>query len=62
MALIPYPDLGKISPEAQEMLEKVADAKGINGLREIAEPLGLKGRSIPDLIKQILAAPNRITH
>lgn len=41
---------------SQEDLEKVADAKGIVGLRAIAEPLGVRGRSIVELIKEILVA------
>lgn len=39
----------------KEELEKVADKGGIAGLREIAEPLGLKGTSIGKLIELILA-------
>lgn len=35
-------------------LEKVADEKGIAGLREIAGPLGIRGTSINKLIDQIL--------
>jgi hypothetical protein len=40
----------------REALEAVADEKGINGLRAIGEPVGVKGRSIPDLITAILEA------
>lgn len=39
----------------QESLETIADEKGIKGLREIAEPLGIKGTSIKELISEILA-------
>ena len=39
-----------------DSLAAVADAKGIAGLREIAEPMGVKGRSINELIREILAA------
>lgn len=39
-----------------EELMKVADEGGINGLREIAAPLNVKSRSIPDLITAILMA------
>lgn len=46
----------------QEQLEKIADAKGIAGLREISDPLGLKARSIPELIREILAEQRRETH
>jgi hypothetical protein len=37
-------------------LLKIADEKGIQGLRDIAAPLGVKGRAIPELIENILAA------
>lgn len=33
-----------------EVLEKIIDGNGIAGLREIAEPLGIKGRSISDIL------------
>lgn len=36
-------------------LEKIADEKGIAGLREIAAKLNLKGRGILELIDEILA-------
>lgn len=36
-------------------LEKIADADGIVGLREIGDPLGVKGTSITKLIDGILA-------
>lgn len=38
----------------EEELGAVADEKGIAGLREIAEPHGIKGNSIAGLIKGIL--------
>jgi hypothetical protein len=37
-------------------LAAVADKSGIKGLREIADPLGVKANSIPDLIAKIVAA------
>ncbi|QIG69075.1 hypothetical protein EVB78_042 [Rhizobium phage RHph_N1_15] len=37
-------------------LEKVADEKGIKGLRDIGEKWLVKGRGIPELIEKILAA------
>lgn len=37
-------------------LEKIADEKGIAGLREIADPMGVKDNSINGLIKEILQA------
>ncbi len=43
-----------------EELEAIADEKGINGLRAIAEPLGVKARAIPDLISNILKAQDAI--
>ena len=39
----------------RESLEAIADAQGIAGLREIAEPKGIKGRGIAELIEEILA-------
>lgn len=38
----------------REQLEAIADKEGISGLREIADPLGIKGRSINELIGEIL--------
>ena len=38
----------------EEELGAVADEKGIAGLREIAEPHGIKGNSIASLIKGII--------
>lgn len=40
----------------RESLEKVADEKGISGLREIATSYGVRGRGIVELITEILAA------
>lgn len=40
----------------REELEAVADTKGIHGLREIAEPMGVKATSISKLIEEILEA------
>lgn len=36
-----------------------ADGRGINGLRDIAAPYGVKGRGIHELISAILAAQNK---
>lgn len=40
----------------KEELEAVADEKGIAGLREIADPMGVKNTSIVGLINEILQA------
>lgn len=37
-------------------LEKIADEKGITGLREVAEPFGIKSNSIRGLIDALLKA------
>ncbi len=56
------PDLAKDRAEAlgvtytEEELAAVADKSGIAGLREIAEPLGIKANSISKLIELILKA------
>lgn len=42
-----------------EELAKIADEKGINGLREIAEPLGVKATSIVTLMELILKAQDK---
>jgi hypothetical protein len=39
---------------SREELEKIASAKGITGLREIANPLGVRSTSIPGLIESII--------
>jgi hypothetical protein len=39
-----------------EELAAVADADGIKGIRQIADPLGLKGTSIAELIGKVLTA------
>lgn len=44
---------GKVYTENE--LAAVADKSGIKGLRAIADPLGVKGNAIADLIKAILA-------
>ncbi len=41
---------------SKESLELVADARGIKGVREIGDELGLKGNSISELIEKILHA------
>lgn len=38
----------------KDELEAIADSLGIKGIREIAEPLGLKGNSISELIDKVL--------
>lgn len=45
-----------------ESLAAIADAKGIVGLREIAEPIGAKGTSIVGLIAEILKKQANTTH
>lgn len=40
-------------------LETIADMHGINGLREIGEPLGLRGRGIKELIDAIIDAQGK---
>jgi hypothetical protein len=44
------------STVTREELEAVADAKGITGLREIAKGWNVKGRSVNELINEILEA------
>lgn len=41
-------------------LEGIAEEKGIAGLRLIGTPLGVKGRSIPELIREILDVEKKI--
>ena len=43
----------------EDELAKIADEKGIAGLREIAEPLGIKGNSIAGLIAAIFKAAGK---
>ena len=52
----PEPEKVEITTVAwtEEELGAVADEKGIAGLREIAEPHGIKGNSIASLIKGIV--------
>ena len=38
----------------KEALEAIADASGIKGIREVAEPLGISGTSIVGIIEKIL--------
>lgn len=42
----------------REELEEIADRRGIAGLRDIAAPYRVKGRSITELITEILQAQN----
>ena len=42
-------------PWTREKLEAIADQTGISGIREVSDPLGLKGTSIRGLIDQILS-------
>lgn len=44
---------------SKEDLEKIADKKGIKGLRDVAERWGVKHRSIPVLIQMILDSQER---
>lgn len=46
------PPVGKLY--TREQLEAIADKKGIAGLREIAEPLKIKGTSVLKLINALL--------
>ena len=52
----PEPSTVPVTTKAwtEEELGAVADEKGIAGLREIAEPYGIKGNSIAGLIKAIM--------
>lgn len=49
-------DQVKTKVYSQKELEDIADKSGIAGLREIADPLGIKGTSIAKLIEGVLAA------
>lgn len=50
------PEANAVPKHSRESLEAVADAHGIAGLRAIAEPMGVKGRGISELIEEILKA------
>ena len=39
----------------QEQLEALADSQGIAGLRSFAEPYGIKGRAIAEIITELMA-------
>lgn len=41
-------------PYTRQSLEKIADERGISGLREIADSMDIKGRSINELMTKIL--------
>ena len=45
----------------QEELSAIADERGIKGLREIGDDLGLKGTGIADLIAKIVEATKGVT-
>lgn len=47
-------DVAAVAYWTEEELGKIADAKGIAGVREIAEPAGIRGNSISGLIKAIV--------
>lgn len=49
----PPPD---VKIHSLEELEEIAGKKGINALREVAKPWGVRDRSIPGLIAEILKA------
>lgn len=40
----------------KEQLEAIADSGGIKGVREVSDPLGVKGNSITELIDKVLSA------
>lgn len=44
----------------KESLEAIADAGGIKGIREIADPMGIKGNAIAELIGKVLAAQSAV--
>lgn len=50
------PEQPKQLEYTKEALEEIADKKGIAGLREIGDPMGVKGASITKLIDGILSA------
>lgn len=56
MDAAPTPESTTKTPAyTREHLEKIADKDGIAGLRKIADPKGIKGRGIAELISEILA-------
>lgn len=50
----PEPKSAETGKYTREALEAIADKRGLKGLREIGEELGIKGKSIPELIDRIL--------
>lgn len=48
-----------LTPYSKEVLEKIADEKGIKGVREIADQVGVVSKSVEDLIEKILVIRNR---
>jgi hypothetical protein len=56
----PVKPIAEVTYHTLAELEAVVDAKGINGLRDIGNPLGARARAIPDLITAILAAESVI--
>lgn len=54
-ALVPHKVEVVIPHYTSEQLESIAEAEGIAGLRAISTPRGIKGRSIVELIGEIMA-------
>lgn len=46
---------GLVAVWTREELSRIGNEGGINGLREIATPMGIKGRGVEELIDEILA-------
>ena len=53
---VPEEEAEELTVYSKEELEKIADESGIKGLREIGDPLGVKGTSITALIEGIIQA------
>ena len=56
---VPAPGVPSGAAHTVEELAKIADEKGIAGLREIAEPLGVKATSIVTLMDLIVKAQRK---
>ena len=52
--------VANVKLHTKESLEEIADKKGVAGLREIADPLGIKATSITKLIEKILASQSGV--